>query len=77
MYSAGGQGAVSLKAVEFCRERGIQVVPEECPYVFLPKAGFHRIYGFIRKITGSYPRRARARAAIGVEALLALRKRSA
>ena len=61
MYRAGGpksanQGAVSAEAVEFCRTRGIDVVPGECPYMFLPEAGYHRIHGFIRKITGSYPR---------------------
>jgi len=58
MYSAGGTGAVSAKAVAFCRERGIQVVPGECPYMFLPHAGLHRVHGLIRKITGNYPRHA-------------------
>jgi len=57
MYSAGGAGAVSPKAVEFCAARGIQVVPGECPFMFFPHAGLHRVHGFIRKITGSYPRR--------------------
>jgi len=57
MYSAGGQGAVSPKAVEFCRVHGIQVVPGECPFMFFPHAGLHRLHGFVRKITGNYPRR--------------------
>jgi len=57
MYSAGVQGAVSPKAVEFCAAHGIQVVPGECPFMFFPHNGFHRVHGFIRKITGSYPRR--------------------
>lgn len=60
MYSAGSQGAVSPKAVEFCQARGIQVVPGECPFMFFGHNGFHRIHGFIRKITGSYPRRFQA-----------------
>jgi uncharacterized protein len=61
MYRAGGKGAVSPQAVEFCRERGIRVVPGECPFMFLADtAGFHRFHGFIRKITGRYPRRAHA-----------------
>lgn len=60
MYRAGGKGAVSDEAVQFCRARGMQVVPGECPYMFLPAAGFHRIHGFIRKITGRYPRHAHA-----------------
>jgi len=57
MYSAGGQGAVNAKAVEFCGAHGIQVVPGECPFMFFPHNGFHLIHGFVRKITGSYPRR--------------------
>ena len=64
MYRAAGEGAVSSKAVEFCRTHGIQVVPGECPYMFWRDAHVgHRIHGFIRKITGHYPRRAKAIAA--------------
>jgi len=60
MYRGTGKGAVSAKALAFCQERGIQVVPGECPFMFLPDtAGFHRFHGFIRKITRRYPRRAR------------------
>jgi predicted CoA-binding protein len=58
MHRAGGKGAVSQQAVQFCRERGIQVIPGQCPFMFLPDtAGFHRFHGFVRKITGRYPRR--------------------
>jgi len=61
MYRAGGKGAVSEKAVAFCREHGINVVPGECPLMFLPDAAsFHRFHGLLRKITGRYPRRAAA-----------------
>lgn len=60
MYRAGGSGAVSPKAVEFCRQNGISVVPGECPFMFFPGNGFHGIHGFIRKITGSYPKRKQA-----------------
>lgn len=56
MYRAGGQGAVSPQAVEFCKEHGIAVVPGECPYMFLSgESWFHRLHGFIKKITGAYP----------------------
>jgi predicted CoA-binding protein len=59
MYRAGGKGAVSHRAVQFCQERGIQVVPGQCPFMFWSDAGAgHRLHGFIRKITGRYPRRA-------------------
>jgi uncharacterized protein len=56
MYCATGSGAVSPQAVTFCLERGIQVVPGQCPFMFLPAAGaVHRLHGFVRKITGRYP----------------------
>ncbi len=59
MYKAAGKGAVSARAVEFCRERGLKVIPGECPFMFLPEAaGIHRFHGFVRRIIGSYPRRA-------------------
>ena len=57
MYRASGRGAVSEAAVQQCLEAGIEVVAGECPFMFLPEvAVFHRWHGFIRKITGSYPR---------------------
>ena len=57
MYRAGGKGAVSPAAVAFCQEHGIQVIPGQCPFMFLPQAGgIHKFHGFIRKITGSYPK---------------------
>jgi predicted CoA-binding protein len=56
MYRATGKGAVSQAAIAFCQERGIQVVPGQCPYMFLPRAEtVHRLHGFLRKITGRYP----------------------
>jgi predicted CoA-binding protein len=61
MYRAAGKGAVSDQAIQFCRERGIQVIPGECPFMFLPEtAAFHRFHGFVRKITGRYPRQTAA-----------------
>jgi predicted CoA-binding protein len=60
MLRATGRGAVSEKGVEFCRERGIQVVAGECPFMFLPgAAAFHRFHALIRKLTGSYPEKGR------------------
>lgn len=58
MYRAGGSGAVSPKAVEFCQQNGIQLIPGECPFMFFPRNGFHAVHGFIRKITGSFPKAA-------------------
>jgi uncharacterized protein len=57
MYRAGGTGAVSAEAVAFCRERGIAVIPGECPMMFLPGGSWvHRAHGWVRKIGGRYPR---------------------
>lgn len=60
MYRAGTKGgAVSQKAVDFCREHGMEVVPGQCPFMFLPNtAGFHRAHGFWRKLMGRYPKHA-------------------
>jgi predicted CoA-binding protein len=58
MYGATGNGAVSPEAVAFCKAHGIEVIPGQCPFMFLPNvSGIHRFHGFIRKITGTYPRR--------------------
>ncbi|MGC2446005.1 MAG: CoA-binding protein, partial [Candidatus Sulfotelmatobacter sp.] len=57
MYRAGGDGAVNDTAVDFCRQHGIEIVPGECPFMFLPGNGFHAIHGLIRKITGQFPKR--------------------
>jgi len=59
MYCGIGKGAVSPQAVQFCQQRGIQVVPGECPFLFWQgAAGMHRVHGLIRKLTGRYPRHA-------------------
>jgi uncharacterized protein len=61
MYAAGGRGAASPKAVAFCREHGIEVIPGQCPFMFLSgTSGIHRLHGFVRKITGRYPRHSKA-----------------
>ena len=59
MYRGSGSGAVSAAAVEFCRSHGMAVIPGECPLMFLPNAGWlHRFHGFVKKITGTYPKTA-------------------
>jgi uncharacterized protein len=61
LHRATGKGSVSPRAVEFCRAHAIEVIPGQCPFMFLPNAGgVHRFHAFIRKITGRYPRRAPA-----------------
>lgn len=61
MYRAGGPGAVSEAAIQFCREHGIEVIPGECPFMFWRNAGFgHRLHGFILKLIGRYPHKTHA-----------------
>lgn len=46
----------SPETLDICREAGMEVVQGECPLMFLPRAGFpHKLHGFIRKLTFSYP----------------------
>lgn len=61
MHRGGGNGAVSNRAVQFCREQGIRVIPGQCPLMFLPESGtVHWLHGIFRKLTGRYPRPAHA-----------------
>jgi predicted CoA-binding protein len=56
MHRGGGSGAVSPEAVAFCRDRGIEVVDGECPFMFLPDAGwFHGVHRFVRRLSGRLP----------------------
>ncbi len=60
MHRGGGPGAVEPRAVAFCQEHGIEVIPGECPFMFLGSGGIHRLHGLLRKLTGRYPHRSRA-----------------
>lgn len=56
MHRGGGRGAVSAEAVAFCRERCIEVVDGECPFMFLPgNRGFHGVHRFFRRLSGRLP----------------------
>lgn len=56
MYRGGGRGSVSPKAVEFCRANGMELVPGQCPLMFLsPVRSVHRFHRFLSRITGNYP----------------------
>ena len=57
LHRAGGRGAVSPQAAEFCAHNGIRAVEGECPFMFLPQSAWiHRAHGWCRKLVGSYPR---------------------
>jgi len=51
MHRGAGRGASSPEAAEFCRRNDMQVVAGECPFMFLPGAGwFHRVHRFFRRL---------------------------
>lgn len=57
LHRGGGVGAVSTRAVTYCAEHDIDVVAGQCPFMFLPGTPFfHGMHGFVRKVTGSYPK---------------------
>ena len=56
MYRAGGAGAVSAQAVKYCEDRGIAVIPGECPFMFFGGGvSVHWFHAVFLKITGKYP----------------------
>ena|SRR5579871_3445700 len=56
MFRGAGKGAATPQAIQYCESHGIQVIPGECPFMFLPHgAWYHRFHGLIRRIAGSYP----------------------
>jgi uncharacterized protein len=60
MYRGGGKGSVSESAVDYCRQNGIEVIPGECPFMFLdPVHGVHAFHRFCTKLLGHYPQRDR------------------
>lgn len=56
LYRAAGAGAVSDEALALCAEAGVQVVPGECPLMFLPDTSWpHRLHGWAQRIMGAAP----------------------
>ena len=56
MHRGGGQGAVSDRAVVYCRQHGISVVAGACPFMFLRQAGFaHRAHSLLLRLLGKHP----------------------
>jgi len=54
LHRGAGVGAVSEKAVAFCREHGIEVVAGECPLMFLG-GSVHDVHRKMRSLTGKLP----------------------
>lgn len=57
LYAAVTQGSVTAEAIEAGRDAGATVIAGECPFMFLPNAGFiHGVHRLIRRIGGALPR---------------------
>ena len=52
MYRSLGKGAVSNRAVGFCKSKGLRVIAGYCPYMFWKDVPFfHRLHGFFVKLS--------------------------
>ena len=59
LHRGGGEGSVSGEAVALSQDYGIHLVEGHCPFMFLPGTPFfHRIHGFVLRLTGRYPHKA-------------------
>ena len=53
LHRGAGTGSVSEEALALCRESGVEVVPGECPLMFLPGGALiHRVHGALRSLFG-------------------------
>jgi uncharacterized protein len=56
LYRGLGPGAVSDAALRACEEANLDVVPGECPLMFLPdSAGVHQLHARLRAFAGTLP----------------------
>jgi len=57
MHQSAAKGSsVSPKAVEYCREHKISVIPGACPNMYIPGADLgHKFMGWMMKMTGGLP----------------------
>jgi uncharacterized protein len=50
------QGSSSKNAIDFCKEKGINYVTDECILMFVePVKSIHKFHRWINKLTGKYP----------------------
>jgi predicted CoA-binding protein len=59
MHRSFGEGSVSEGAVEYCREKGIDVIAGGCPMMFCQPVDFgHKCMRWILNLTGGLPKEA-------------------
>ncbi len=56
-YGTSDRSSENAAAIAYCQEQGIAVIPGYCPYMFQPRAPFfHKIHGFVARLTGQCPK---------------------
>jgi uncharacterized protein len=55
MHRGMGKGSASIKAIEECKRKGIEVVYDFCPMMFISQKGFHGFHFWMRKTFGKIP----------------------
>jgi len=55
MHRGMGSGSASIKAIEECKRKGIEVVYDFCPMMFVSQKGFHGFHFWMRKTFGQVP----------------------
>lgn len=56
LHRGGGPGSVEPEALAYAERHGLEVVPGECPLMFLPDPGLvHRVHAFCKRVVGTYP----------------------
>jgi predicted CoA-binding protein len=56
-YGVSDRSAENAKAITFCREHGIEVIPGFCPYMFLEGVHVgHRMHSWVARLVGMAPR---------------------
>ena len=57
MHRSFGQGSVSEDAVDYCRERGIEVIAGGCPMMYCGRVDFaHKCMRWVLSVTGGLPK---------------------
>jgi predicted CoA-binding protein len=56
MHRSFGKGSVSPAAVDFCREKGIEVIAGGCPMMYCEPVDFgHKCMRWVLRLTGGLP----------------------
>ena len=55
MHRGMGSGSASIKAIEECKKKGIEIVYDFCPMMFVSPTGFHGFHFWMRKTFGKVP----------------------